>query len=76
MSTQTETGIDTGLFIGGAFVEAEGGRTFENRDPWSGDVVSDVASASGADASGRSRLPPRPSPSGPARRRPCGRASS
>src|SRR6188768_325785 len=50
MSTQTETGIDTRLFIGGAFVEAEDGRTFENRDPWSGDVVSDVASASGADA--------------------------
>jgi len=42
MSTQTETGIDTRLFVGGAFVEAEGGRTFENRDPWSGDVVSDV----------------------------------
>ena len=50
MSTQTGTGIDTRLFIGGAFVEAEDGRTFENRDPWSGDVVSDVASASGADA--------------------------
>src|ERR1044072_6149444 len=50
MSTQTETGIDTRLFIGGAFVEAEGGRTFENRDPWSGDVVSEVASATGADA--------------------------
>jgi len=50
MSTQTETGIDTRLFIGGAFAEAEGGRTFENRDPWSGDVVSDVANASGADA--------------------------
>src|SRR6476620_2623287 len=50
MSTQTETGIDTGLFIGGAFVQAENGRTFENRDPWSGDVVSDVANASGADA--------------------------
>src|SRR6187402_1026130 len=46
----TQTGIDTRLFVGGAFVEAEGGRTFENRDPWSGDVVSDVASASGADA--------------------------
>src|SRR6188472_2472815 len=50
MSTQTETGIDTKLFIGGAFVEAEDGRTFENRDPWSGQVVSEVASASGADA--------------------------
>ena len=50
MSTQTETGIDTRLFIGGAFVEAEGDRTFENRDPWSGDVVSEVANGSGADA--------------------------
>ena len=47
MSTQTETGIDTRLFIGGAFVEAEGDRTFENRDPWSGDVVSEVANGSG-----------------------------
>jgi acyl-CoA reductase-like NAD-dependent aldehyde dehydrogenase len=50
MSTQTETGIDTRLFIGGEFVEAEGGATFENRDPWSGDVVSEVAAGTRADA--------------------------
>ena len=50
MSTQTETGIDTKLFIGGEFVEAEGGATFENRDPWSGDVVSEVAAGTRADA--------------------------
>ena len=50
MSTQTETGIDTRLFIGGEFVEAEGGATFENRDPWSGELVSEVAAGSRADA--------------------------
>ena len=50
MSTQTETGIDTRLFIGGEFVEAEGGATFENRDPWSGEVVSEVAAGSRSDA--------------------------
>jgi acyl-CoA reductase-like NAD-dependent aldehyde dehydrogenase len=50
MSTQTETGIDTRLFIGGEFVDAEGGATFENRDPWTGEVVSEVAAAGRADA--------------------------
>jgi acyl-CoA reductase-like NAD-dependent aldehyde dehydrogenase len=50
MSTQTATGIDTRLFVGGEFVEAEGGRTFENRDPFTGEVVSDVAAGSRADA--------------------------
>jgi acyl-CoA reductase-like NAD-dependent aldehyde dehydrogenase len=50
MSTQTETAIETRLFIGGSFVEAEDGRTFENRDPYSGEVVSEVAAASRADA--------------------------
>jgi acyl-CoA reductase-like NAD-dependent aldehyde dehydrogenase len=50
MGTQTETGIDTRLFIGGEFVDAEGGATFENRDPWSGDVVSEVAAGTRADA--------------------------
>jgi acyl-CoA reductase-like NAD-dependent aldehyde dehydrogenase len=50
MSTQTETGIDTRLFIGGAFVDAEGGATFENREPWSGEVVSEVAAATRVDA--------------------------
>ena len=28
MSTRTEAGIDTRLFVGGEFVEAEGGRIF------------------------------------------------
>lgn len=50
MSTQTTTGIETRLFVGGAFVEADGGRTFENRDPFTGDVVAEVAAGSGADA--------------------------
>jgi acyl-CoA reductase-like NAD-dependent aldehyde dehydrogenase len=50
MSTQTEAGIETRLFVGGEFVEAEGGRTFENRDPFTDEVVSEVAAASRADA--------------------------
>jgi acyl-CoA reductase-like NAD-dependent aldehyde dehydrogenase len=50
MSTQTATGIDTRLFVGGAFVEAEEGRTFENRDPFTGEVVSEVAAGTRADA--------------------------
>jgi acyl-CoA reductase-like NAD-dependent aldehyde dehydrogenase len=50
MGTQTETGIDTRLFIGGEFVDAEGGATFDNRDPWRGDVVSEVAAGTRADA--------------------------
>jgi acyl-CoA reductase-like NAD-dependent aldehyde dehydrogenase len=50
MSTQTETGIDTRLFVGGEFVEAEEGRSFENRDPFTGEVVSEVAAGTRADA--------------------------
>ncbi len=34
MSTQTGTGIETRLFVGGEWVDAEGGRTFEDRDPF------------------------------------------
>jgi acyl-CoA reductase-like NAD-dependent aldehyde dehydrogenase len=49
MST-TETGIESRLFVGGEFVEAEGGRTFENRDPFTGEVVAEVAAASRTDA--------------------------
>ena len=49
MST-TETGIESRLFVGGEFVEAEGGRTFENRDPFTGEVVAEVAAGSRADA--------------------------
>ena len=50
MSTQTETGIETRLFVGGGFVEAEGGRTFENRDPFTDELVSEVAAGSRGDA--------------------------
>jgi len=49
MSTQTATGIETRLFVGGEFVDAEGG-TFENRDPYTGDVVSEVAAGGREDA--------------------------
>lgn len=49
MST-TETSVATRLFVGGEFVEAEGGRTFENRDPFTGEVVAEVAAGSRADA--------------------------
>ena len=38
------------LFIGGAWVEAEGGRTFEDRDPFNDAVVAHVAAGSRADA--------------------------
>ncbi|HJX75624.1 MAG TPA: aldehyde dehydrogenase family protein, partial [Gaiella sp.] len=50
MSTQTETGIETRLFVGGAFVDAEGGGTFENRDPFTDEVVSEVAAGGREDA--------------------------
>ena len=50
MRTQTGTDIDTRLFVGGEFLEAEGGRTFENRDPYTDEVVSEVAAASREDA--------------------------
>jgi len=46
----TQTGIDTRLFIGGEHVDPEGGRTFENRDPFTGDVVSEVAAGDREDA--------------------------
>src|SRR4029079_1131885 len=49
MSTQTATGIETRLFVGGEFVDSEGG-TFENRDPYTGDVVSEVAAGGREDA--------------------------
>ena len=50
MSTQTATEIETRLFVGGEFVDAEGGRTFENRDPYTDEVVSEVAAGSREDA--------------------------
>jgi acyl-CoA reductase-like NAD-dependent aldehyde dehydrogenase len=38
------------LFIGGDWGDAEGGRTFEDRDPFNGDLVADVAAGTRADA--------------------------
>lgn len=37
-------------FVGGAWVAAEGGRTFQNRDPYTDDVVSTAAAGTRADA--------------------------
>ena len=37
-------------FIGGAWVGAEDGRTFDDRDPFTGEVVANVAAAGAADA--------------------------
>src|SRR4051812_13081333 len=38
------------LFIGGEWADAEGGRTFEDRDPFNDELVANVAAASRADA--------------------------
>jgi acyl-CoA reductase-like NAD-dependent aldehyde dehydrogenase len=37
------------LFIGGQWGDAEGGRTFEDRDPFNGDLVAEVAAGTRAD---------------------------
>lgn len=42
--------VEKKLFIGGEWVDAEGGATFEVLDPASGDVLCEVADASPADA--------------------------
>lgn len=46
--------VPTGLFIGGAWRPAEGGRTFDVEDPSTGDVIASVADATVED--GRSAL--------------------
>lgn len=43
-------GVPKGLFIGGAFRPAAGGRTFAVEDPATGDVLCEVADASSEDA--------------------------
>ena len=43
------------LFIGGEWADAEGGRTFEDRDPFNGELVAEVAAGSRADARPRGR---------------------
>ncbi|GAA1060641.1 NAD-dependent succinate-semialdehyde dehydrogenase [Agromyces bracchium] len=41
--------VADGLYIGGEWVAAEGGKTFEVRDPATGDVIKTIADASAAD---------------------------
>src|SRR4051794_11187596 len=41
--------IPTGLFIGGEWVEAEGGRTFDVHDPATNAVIRSIADAAPAD---------------------------
>lgn len=41
--------VAAGLFIGGEWVDAEGGKTFEVRDPATGEVIKAIADASPAD---------------------------
>ena len=65
MSTQTETGIDTRLFIGGEFVEAEGGAHLREPRSVDGEVVSEVAAGERVPMlGGRSRRRRPRSPSG------------
>jgi acyl-CoA reductase-like NAD-dependent aldehyde dehydrogenase len=47
VESQTPT---ASLFVGGEWVAAEGGRTFQNRDPYTDDVVSVAAAGTRADA--------------------------
>jgi acyl-CoA reductase-like NAD-dependent aldehyde dehydrogenase len=44
------TTLDYRQYIGGAWVDAAGGKTFEDRDPFTGDVVATVAAAGADDA--------------------------
>ena len=48
---KAQSGVSEGrLFIGGDWVDAAEGQTFESRDPFTGDVVADVAAGGRADA--------------------------
>ncbi|MEN2738218.1 NAD-dependent succinate-semialdehyde dehydrogenase [Microbacterium sp. X-17] len=53
MTAQNETDllarIPTGLLIGGEWIAAEGGKTFDVRDPATGEVIRTIADASPAD---------------------------
>jgi acyl-CoA reductase-like NAD-dependent aldehyde dehydrogenase len=49
MSVDTRQGTSKQLFIGGEWGDAEGGRTFEDRDPFNGDLVAEVAAGTRAD---------------------------
>jgi acyl-CoA reductase-like NAD-dependent aldehyde dehydrogenase len=50
MSTDVRVSTVRQLFVGGAWADAEGGRTFEDRDPFTGEVVAEVAAGSREDA--------------------------
>jgi len=50
MATEIRETTANQLFIGGEWVAAEGGRTFEDRDPFSGEVLVEVAAGSRDDA--------------------------
>jgi acyl-CoA reductase-like NAD-dependent aldehyde dehydrogenase len=50
MSADIREGTAKPLFIGGEWAGAEGGGTFEDRDPFNGELVSEVAAGSRADA--------------------------
>ncbi|HVN60997.1 MAG TPA: aldehyde dehydrogenase family protein [Gaiellaceae bacterium] len=50
MATEIRETTANQLFIGGEWVAAEGGRTFENRDPFTGEVLVEVAAGSRDDA--------------------------
>ena len=50
MSTEMREATTKKIFVGGDWTDAEGGRTFENRDPFTGEVVFEVAAGTRADA--------------------------
>ena len=50
MSAETRESTAKRLFIGGEWADAEGGRTFEDRDPFTGELVAEVAAGTRADA--------------------------
>ena len=50
MSTETRVGAARQLFIGGEWADAAGGRTFEDYDPFTGEVVFEVAAGTRDDA--------------------------
>jgi len=50
MATEIRESTANRLFIGGEWADAEGGRTFEDRDPFTGEVLVEVAAGSREDA--------------------------
>jgi acyl-CoA reductase-like NAD-dependent aldehyde dehydrogenase len=50
MTTQATEIREAKLFIGGEWVDAEGGETFDDRDPYNGDIVARVAAGTREDA--------------------------